>query len=223
MGIVHSALRRDLERTRVTLGTAPYPEGPQRRAIADHLLAMLHFLHVHHSGEDRGLWPALLRKDPDAVELVDRMERDHEAIDLAIGALEATAAGYRDGTVGCDGLLAALDGLAALLLPHLEREETEAMPVVAATLTDAEWRAWEQEHAVRVKTFVELGDEGHWILDGLSRADRRVMLGVVPAVPRFVLVHGFARRDRRKRALLCGDGPASRIPSLDLLAMRERS
>ena len=27
MGIVHSALRRDLERTRVALTTAPYPEG----------------------------------------------------------------------------------------------------------------------------------------------------------------------------------------------------
>ena len=61
MGIVHSALRRDLERTRVALTTAPYPDAARRRAIGDHLLAMLHFLHVHHQGEGAGLWPMVLR------------------------------------------------------------------------------------------------------------------------------------------------------------------
>ena len=75
MGIVHSALRRDLERTRVALSTAPYPEGAQRRAIAEHLLAMMHFLHVHHHGEDEGLWPMVQRRDPSTVGLVERMER----------------------------------------------------------------------------------------------------------------------------------------------------
>ncbi len=57
MGIVHSALRRDLERTRVALTTAAYPDGERRRAIGEHLLAMMHFLHVHHHGEDEGLRP----------------------------------------------------------------------------------------------------------------------------------------------------------------------
>jgi hypothetical protein len=169
------------------------------------------------------LWPVLLGRDPGTAALVERMERDHEQIDPTITALELAAAGYRDATVDREGLLTALDGLTGTLLPHLEREETEAMPVVSATLSQAEWHAYEQEHAVGVKTFLELGDEGHWVLDGLDDEHRRVMLGVVPAVPRFLLVHGFARRYRRKKQLLWGDGPASRIPSLGLAAMRERS
>lgn len=219
MGIVHSALRRDLERTRVALTTSPYPEGAQRRAIGEHLRTMMRILHVHHGGEDAGLWPAVQRKNPATQPLLERMERDHEEIAPAIAGLEQTAEHYGAGAANREELLAALGRLTEVLLPHLEREETEAMPMVTATLTHREWLAWEQEFAIKVKTFMELGDEGHWVLDGLGDEDRRVMLGVVPAVPRFILLHGFARRYRRKRELLWGDGPASRIPSLSLAVL----
>ena len=172
MGIVHSALRRDLERTRVALTTAPYPDGARRRAIGDHLLAMMHFLHVHHHGEDAGLWP-MVRQGPVHGLLLERMERDHEQIAPAISALEEAAEGYRGGALDREPLLSALAGLTGVLLPHLEREETEAMPVVSATLSQAAWGAYEQDHAVGVKTFLELGDEGQWVLDGLDEEDRR--------------------------------------------------
>jgi Hemerythrin HHE cation binding domain len=223
MGIVHSALRRDLERTRVALTTAPYPDGARRRAIGDHLLAMLHFLHVHHHGEDAGLWPMVLRKDPSTAPLLERMERDHEQIAPAISALEKAAEGYGSDALDREPLVSALAGLTEVLLPHLEREETEALPVVSATLTRRDWDAYEQDHAIKVKRFVELGDEGQWVLDGLGEEDRRVMLALVPALPRFIVLYGFARRYRRKAALLWGDGPASRIPSLSLDSLRERA
>ena len=220
MGIVHSALRRDLERTRIVLTTAPYPEGRRRRAIADHLLAMMRFLHVHHHGEDEGLWPVLQRRDPSTVALVERMEADHARIAPAIGALEATATRYGASAADREDLLAALADLGAVLLPHLEREETEAMPVVTATLTQREWDTFEQDHAIKVESFVELGDEGQWVLDGLDDAGRTLMLGLVPAPVRLVLLHGFAGRYRRKRKLLWGDGPADRVPSLSLEVLR---
>jgi len=43
-----------------------------------------------------------------------------------------------------------------------------------------------------------------------------VILHVVPAVPRVILLHGFARSYQRKFDLLWGDGPAAAIPSLNL-------
>ena len=49
----------------------------------------------------------------------------------------------------------------------------------------------------------------------------KVMLALVPAVPRFIVLYGFARRYRRKTTLLWGDGPASRIPSLSLGSLRD--
>lgn len=90
------------------------------------------------------------------------------------------------------------------------------MPVVSATITDTEYHVVEQEHFVKPKSFRELGAEGHWIIDGLGPEDREVILGVVPAVPRFILLRGFARNYRRKSNLLWGNGPAAALPSLNL-------
>jgi hypothetical protein len=88
------------------------------------------------------------------------------------------------------------------------------MPVVSDTLTYQEYNAIEQEYFVRIKSKAELADEGHWIIDNLDEVSRRVILGVVPPPLRFVLLHGFGPRYRRKRRLMWGDGPAAAIPSL---------
>ena len=96
MGIVHSALRRDLERTRMVLSAEPYPDAERRRGIAAHVVWMMHFLHIHHTGEDVGLWPLIRAKNPAAVALLDQMDADHRQIAPAITALEDAARTYRD-------------------------------------------------------------------------------------------------------------------------------
>ena len=73
------------------------------------------------------------------------------------------------------------------------------MPVASATLTAGEWRAIENEYNIAPKSFVQLGREGRWMIDDLSPADRETVLGLVPAVPRFVLLHGFGRAYRRQK------------------------
>ena len=223
MGIVHSALRRDLERTRMVLDTQPYPAGKRRRELASHLLWMMDFLHVHHTGEDAGLWPLVRGKNPSAGALLDQMDADHKRIAPAITDVEGAARAYRDDGSARTDLLKVLGDLGAVLLPHLRREELEMMPVVAATLTNAEYQDVEQEYFVKPKGFVELGMEGHWIIDGLSSEGREVILHTVPAVPRFILLHGFAHRYRRKASLLWGDGPAAALPSLELSLLEGRS
>ena len=65
MGIVHDALRRDLGRLRAVLTGAP-PGADQRAALGAHLEWMLDFLHEHHHGEDAGLYPLVLAKNPAA-------------------------------------------------------------------------------------------------------------------------------------------------------------
>ncbi|MEU9886187.1 hemerythrin domain-containing protein [Sphaerisporangium sp. NPDC051011] len=202
MGIIHDALRRDLERTRRALTERPCPEDGRRVAIAGHVRWMMRFLHDHHSGEDQGLWPMLRRKAPDAAPLLDSMEEDHAGIAGAMAVVEAAAqryAGSGSDEVRID-LLEALTTLDDVLLPHLRREEQEAMPVAAAALTTAEWRRWEQEYNVKRKSFTELGDVGHWLLDGLDDTRYQIVVQQVPTIPRFILVHGFARRYRRRSA-----------------------
>lgn len=221
MGIVHSALRRDLERTRIVLEPQPYPDGRRRRKLAAHVLWMMRFLHIHHAGEDDGLWPLIRARNPSAGALLDQMDADHKRIAPAIGAVEEAAHAYQDDGSAREQLLVALAGLGDVLLPHLRREELEMMPVVAATITTAEYLAVEHEHFVKPKSFTELGVEGHWIIDGLEPDGREVILHVVPAVPRFVILHGFAGRYRRKAALLWRDSPAAAMPSLNLTRMED--
>ena len=201
MGIVHRALRRDLTRATAALGSAPPPEDRQRRAIAAHLVWVLEFLHAHHESEDRGLYPLVRERRSDAAALLDAMDADHRAVAVHIRAVEtaATAYGTSDDAAVRQELLDAIGALEAVLLPHLEREETEVMPIVSTAVTEAEWKAIEQAHNLDGKGLPQLAKEGHWLIDDVPPEDRATVLGLVPAVPRFVMVHGFARSYRRER------------------------
>lgn len=186
MGIVHSALRRDLRRAQILLQEVPDPDRGRREALADHLLWCMAFLHHHHTGEDDGLYPLVVRQNPDSAGLVADMDRDHEAIVPAIGGLEAAARDYRSGGSSA-GLLDALATLCDVLLPHLAREELEMMPVVSASITEGQWRTWTE--SLKRSKLGELAFEGHWMLDGIDAEGRAHLLTMVPAVPRFMLVH----------------------------------
>jgi hypothetical protein len=213
MGIVHGALRRDLARARAALTAAPPPGPRQRAALAEHLRWMMQLLHAHHASEDAGLYPLVRERDPGASAVLDRMHADHEAVAGGISDVEARVADYGrgDGDGERPRLVAALDGLEAVLLPHLRREEDEAMPLVSAALTDRELRRWDEEANIRPKSLRQLGREGHWLLDGLGPDDRDHVLHLVPPAQRFVLLHGFAGSYRRRAAACWGTGPARRV------------
>lgn len=200
MGIVHEALKRDFLRARQVLLASPAPQGRQRVALGNHVTWMLDFLHAHHSSEDAGLWPLVRRRNPAAAELLDSMEADHARIAPAADAAAAAARDYTT-TTGDSArarLVEALDGLVEVLVPHLDREVAEAMPVVAASITNREWDAVEQEYNIKPKTTRELAMEGHWLLEGIDAEGYDVVVHKVPAVLRFILLHGFGRAYRRQ-------------------------
>ena len=200
MAIVHNALTRDLRRARGVVAASPAPGDRQREALGRHLLWMMEFLHRHHTGEDNGLWPAVRERNPGAGPLLDSLEEDHARIAPAIEDLVAAATAYSrsaDDAVR-SRVVAALDALLEVLVPHLDREVAEAMPVVAATLTNAEWEAIEQEHNLDGKTTRELGEEGHWLIEGIDPEGYDVVVHKVPPLLRFVLLHGFGPGYRRR-------------------------
>ncbi len=200
MRIVHQAFRRDLHRAETTLNADPPPPHDQQVAIARHLEWMMSFLHAHHRSEDDGLYPLVRERDPDAAELLDAMDADHRAVASAIAAVEAAASGSADAGSPDQRLLAALTSLSDVLLPHLDREETEMMPVVSSVVTESEWQDLEEQYNLQGKSFAQLGFEGHWLIDDASPEDRERVVRLVPAVPRFILLHGFAGSYRRKAA-----------------------
>ncbi|MEO7421252.1 MAG: hemerythrin domain-containing protein [Ornithinibacter sp.] len=160
MGIVHSALRRDLTRASDALEDSTAPGDTQRVAIAQHVQVMMDFLDVHHRGEDDWLWPTMRGLNPSASELLDQMEDDHLAIVPHMKQVTAAAAAYERSAAGREALVNALRDLRGSLDPHLRREEDDMMPIVATTLTARQWDDWEQEYYLKHKSKSELGMEG---------------------------------------------------------------
>ena len=211
MGIVHDALRRDLARAIAALAAPSHPHAARRVAIAEHVQWMMGFLHAHHHGEDAGLWPLVRERDPRAAPLLDVMEADHALVDPLVDACTTAARRYADGASdeARRTLLASLSDLAELLLPHLQREEDEVMPLVSIAITPDEWHAVDRRYYLAAKSLAELGFEGHWLLDGLDAERSQVVVHQVPPLQRFVLVHGFARRYRRRATACWGPAPRS--------------
>jgi hemerythrin-like domain-containing protein len=221
MGVVHSALRRDLVRVGLILGTPQAAEPARRTALAEHLLWMMRFLHEHHSGEDEGLYPLVQRRNPASADLLERMDADHASIAPAMAALTAAAKHHLTDRTSPDSTLQrAVDQLSAVLLPHLEREELEMMPVVAASITEGEWRSWDQEFNIKPKGLSTLAEQAHWVLDGLDEESSDHVRHLVPPVPRFILITLLGGRYRRRRTTLWHGTRADDVPSLPIEALR---
>lgn len=195
MGVVHDALRRDLTRLRRALAEAPPPR--RRVALARHARWMMTFLREHHSGEDDALWPLLSQLAPIARPIVDQMSAQHAAVVPAITAVEEAADRCAAADDGREALLAALIRLEEVLLPHLRQEEDEAMPLVAAHMTQQQWDAVEQGRYLTPKSAATLAQEGHFLLDDLDPERSRLVTHLVPPAKRFVLLHGFGWLYRR--------------------------
>ena len=78
------------------------------------------------------------------------------------------------------------------------------MPLVTATLSDAEWKAWDQKYNVKGKSVMQLGREGQWLMDSLDPRRYQVLVHLVPAPVRLVIVKGFSRSYRNACALRWG-------------------
>ena len=120
MGVVDSALRRDLVRARLVLeGEAPLSDR-RRVALAEHLIWLMDFLHEHHSSEDAGLYPMVLRNDPSTAALVAEMDADHQRIDPAMAALVSAAERWRDNATAAAAVAETLDRLGGRAHPAPE-------------------------------------------------------------------------------------------------------
>lgn len=221
MGIVHGALRRDLQRTRMVLEGEDVPDA-RRSALGQHAVWMMEFLKEHHSGEDLGLYPMVRAKDPSLAPLLDAMDAEHEAVHPAIEAVEVAGRRYANDPGAKAGLVAALDQLDAVLSPHLKHEEEELMPLVSKTVTVRDWQKYDQDFNVGPKKTTELAMQGHWLIDNANAQDRNTVVHVVPAVPRFFLINFMGGAYRRRRAALWDGTPAADVPLLTLAELARR-
>ncbi|MEY9212107.1 nitroreductase family deazaflavin-dependent oxidoreductase [Thermobifida halotolerans] len=98
--------------------------------IRQHCLAFCEGLHFHHTAEDAGVLPALEQQHPELKETVERLRAEHRAVERVRGELVALLAEVS--TADPDRFRAELDRMAGDLEAHLDYEEEQLLPLLAA-------------------------------------------------------------------------------------------
>ena len=159
--------------------------------------------------------PVVRARNAAARALLDEMDADHQRILPAMAEVERAAAAYAASAGARDDAVTAVDDLLVCLLPHLQREEEEMMPVVSATITDREWRELDEKYNIDPLSKKELAASGLWIIDGLRGGGlrpRRAPGAGGPAVPDLQSARSTATGARRTVAGASASTPASGCP-----------
>ncbi|MGZ4611491.1 MAG: hemerythrin domain-containing protein [Actinomycetes bacterium] len=158
--------------------------------VDDQIELVMHLLHHHHTGEDTSVWPRLVERLPAAKPALDRLEAQHAEMDPLFAAVTDRS---RPVTDRADDLLA----LHEVLNAHLDEEEREAVPLIRAHFTPAEWDAGGEEvmeSLDRKRLPLIFG----WLASASTQPQTETALRGVPLAPRilFKLIWGPAYEKR---------------------------
>jgi hemerythrin-like domain-containing protein len=181
MRIIHETFRRAYEEAAQLIRANPTPSPARVTFLADHVDFGLNMLHHHHEGEDEILYPLLVQRVPDHAARTEQIDHEHQAVKGAIDAAQTASARWRTapGEDTAERLAASLDEVNAALLPHLDNEEREIVPLAAVTVTQEEWDSLAKHGIASVpgnKKMIAFG----MILEPLNPTDQAYMLSNVP-------------------------------------------
>ena len=147
---IHRLFRRGFGEGPLLVRLVAEGDIPHAHAVATQLETMSLGLHAHHEGEDERLWDALDERAPSCGEHVARMKAQHAELLVHLTALDLALPAWRATATATDAapVLAALDGVNAAIAVHLPDEETNIVPVMEYTITEAEVK-WYAEHGRR--------------------------------------------------------------------------
>lgn len=136
---VHGMIRRDLRA--VSKLAAEVVEGRPASEVREELADLktngslwrlkvncLHycrFVEHHHRLEDRAVFPALLRLDPELEPVLDKLETEHRMVATLLEGIERSAEELQHAEEARARVAAGLEALAGLLLAHLDFEEDQ--------------------------------------------------------------------------------------------------
>jgi hypothetical protein len=192
MYAAHDAFSRDLRRLAAAVEEGRTADPAVRAGWA----TFRNQLHVHHTAEDRWLWPALRDKvtQPGEVSVLDSMEAEHRRIDPLLSRVDASLT-----ATGLAGLADNASALASMLAAHMEHEEDHALPLVEARLGPAGWAAFGKA-AGKSEGLKGAAELFPWMLDGATADTSKRLLGMLPPPARLLYRTlwrpGYARTPR---------------------------
>ena len=198
MPLIHRIFRRQFAEVRTLVQDVPPANSARVGAVADHLGFLLDGLHMHHTTEDDLIWPKLLDRAGLDAPLVQRMEEQHQQIDVSVAEVRAAMSGWRsDPTPATSSVLVGrLGEFLVVLENHLDEEEQVVVPLIDRHLTEAEWQD------VGERAFEKFTPAQRWIATGqlvevATPQEVAMMFGQLPP-PVKVLWHLIGKRKYRR-------------------------
>jgi hemerythrin-like domain-containing protein len=146
----HAAMSAVLRSIVVMLDHGP---GNRPERFFDVLRSMLFYIdefpeRLHHPKESNLLFPRLARAAPGLMPVIDRLEHDHMAGEIAVRSLQHQLLAWEIlGDASRPAFELAMRQHADFYREHMRLEETELLPAARQLLTPADWEALERAFA----------------------------------------------------------------------------
>ncbi|MBF4767791.1 hemerythrin domain-containing protein [Nocardioides agariphilus] len=159
----HRIFREALDGVPSFVAGAPAGDAARAELVGSYYDNVLRLLHAHHEAEDLTIYPMMVERLPEHVEVIERVNAEHETVLGSLGAAEEAVAAWRaaPSTESRDSAAAALAAMGSILLEHLDHEEADVVPLIGRCINVAEWG---QMSAVAFQHFT--GDKV-WLAVGL--------------------------------------------------------
>ena len=135
----HRIFREALDAVPRFVGTAS--DEARVELVASYYANVLALLNAHHEAEDVTIFPQLLERLPEHVDVISRVNAEHEGVLDTLGAAEQALAAWRadPSSTSRNGAVAAFEALQAKLIEHLDHEEADVVPLIGQCINVAEW------------------------------------------------------------------------------------
>jgi hemerythrin-like domain-containing protein len=198
--VIHCAVRRDLKRFRAALDS--FPDGDRDRATALHR-AWQNFdaqLTEHHEGEHEIAWPALKAMGV-ADASITTFDHEHEAMAADLAATRATMdqLARSASRADADTAAAAMAKLETTTVTHLDHEEQETEPVLAANSDHPAYKQMSKQFSRRSGP-PTAGTFFAWMDDGATPDEKAALRDSVPGPVLAIIGTLFGRKYRKEVA-----------------------
>jgi hypothetical protein len=169
----HRAFRRDVTTLARAASRDTLRDPVRRVTVGTGWEVFRRQLLLHHQAEDAGVWPVLrtrLAGRADDLAVLDEMAAEHSLIDPLVATVDQA---LDDEQLPLGDVISEL---ASTLGGHLDHEERDALPLIGATLTDAEWLGL----MASLQPAPELSELVPWLVDGLPADDAADVLAMFP-------------------------------------------
>jgi hemerythrin-like domain-containing protein len=148
MFAVHTMLRREFGLMPGLVRAVAAGDEQRTMLVADHVALVTKVLDVHHSGEDKHIWPRLRKRGTGEIApIVGVMEEQHGAIHHGLLQTTAAVASWRASASAQtrDALAGAVDQFLPVMKEHLALEEERVVPLIEKYVTAGEYALLPQE------------------------------------------------------------------------------